>query len=74
MHNQGDNMTTYKMDRELAVATINCEPPENSEMLTAYNDVDFDFTVLDWCEEDNDINDVCEFTGLSTHCVTIERV
>lgn len=63
-----------KMSRNLAVALYNCDPSGLCEKdLEIYNSIDFDFTVTDWAEESSGINDVCDFSRLWDHCVTIEH-
>ena len=66
-------MYEYKMDRNLAVSLINVDNSGlNEDDLEIYNSIDFNFVVINWNEDSNDINDKCDFTGLWSHCVIIE--
>lgn len=66
-------MKNFKMNKTLAIALYNCDPSGLSDDdLIIYKSIDFDFTVIDWCDDDSDINGKCDFTYLYSNCVTIE--
>ena len=62
-----------RISRHLAVAMENCDLSGlNDEDTAIVNRIDFDFVVIDWAEDSQDINGVCALTGLHNHCVEIE--
>lgn len=64
-----------KISSYLAMVLIGSDLEDLSkEELDAVNKIDFDFTITDYAEESNDINGICEITGLWSHCVTIEGI
>lgn len=64
---------TYKIVKTLAIALCNCDPSGLcDDDLKIYDEIDFNFTVIDWCDDSSDINGVCDFTKLHAHCVTIQ--
>ena len=61
-----------KISSFLACAMYNCNTSGlNDSEIELIKDFP-DFTIIDYCNESNDINGKCRLTGLYDHCVEIE--
>jgi hypothetical protein len=65
----------YYLDRTLAVCLVYCDfTGLTDDDMEVINSIDFDFNVINWCEESTDINYKCDFTRKWSYCVIIEKV
>lgn len=64
-----------KISKTLAIAILNDDfSGLNDEMIEHAKKVDFDFEITDYSDESNDINGVCEITGLYDCCVEVTPI